>query len=166
MTPTTLRVNFSREVRRPCSDSGWRGRGQIRIGEEFNIPLFIVIRCIYKHLMQHQPWCVDFSQTAASRLNSYLLHIFFHKVSSGPVVTDPCAAPTTFACRIQSARWYAYFLPHCQQVLVHVGAQEASIAVTFHQLVDVVLNRSREKMQLFAGAHRQGDVSCLHISAD
>lgn len=34
----------------------------------------------------------------------------------------------------------AYFLPCHQQVLVHVGAQEACVAVTLHQLVDVVLN--------------------------
>lgn len=33
----------------------------------------------------------------------------------------------------------AYFLPCHQQVLVHVGAQEACVAVTLHQLVDVVL---------------------------
>lgn len=38
---------------------------------------------------------------------------------------------------------HTYFLPCHQQVLVDVGAQEACIAVTFHQLVDVVLNEQR-----------------------
>lgn len=37
----------------------------------------------------------------------------------------------------------AYFLPRHQQVLVHVGAQEARVAVTFHQLVDVILSGER-----------------------
>lgn len=32
-----------------------------------------------------------------------------------------------------------HFFPRHQQVLVHIGAQEAGVAVTFHQLVDVVL---------------------------
>lgn len=34
----------------------------------------------------------------------------------------------------------AYFLPCQQKVLVHVRAQEACVAVAFHQLIDVVLN--------------------------
>jgi len=37
----------------------------------------------------------------------------------------------------------AYFLLCHQQVLVHVGAQEACVAITFHQFVDVVLNGKR-----------------------
>lgn len=37
-----------------------------------------------------------------------------------------------------------YFLPRHQKVLVHVGAQEARIAVTFHQLIDVVLSGEQE----------------------
>lgn len=32
-----------------------------------------------------------------------------------------------------------YLLPGHQQVLVHVGAQKAGVAVTFHQFVDVGL---------------------------
>lgn len=36
-----------------------------------------------------------------------------------------------------------YFLPGRQQVLVHVGAQEACIAVAFHQFIDVVLEEER-----------------------
>lgn len=41
---------------------------------------------------------------------------------------------------------HTYFLPCHQQVLVHVGAQEARIAVTFHQLVDVVLSGESESI--------------------
>lgn len=39
----------------------------------------------------------------------------------------------------------AYFLLCHQQVLVHVGAQEACVAITFHQFVDVVLNGKRKR---------------------
>ena len=41
---------------------------------------------------------------------------------------------------VKQKHTHTYFLPCHQQVLVDVGAQEARIAVTFHQLVDVVLN--------------------------
>lgn len=36
-----------------------------------------------------------------------------------------------------------YFLPGHQQVLVHVRAQKACVAVTFHQFIDVVLKEAK-----------------------
>lgn len=39
----------------------------------------------------------------------------------------------------------AYFLPCQQQVLVHVRAQEACVAVAFHQFIDVVLKKEKKK---------------------
>lgn len=39
----------------------------------------------------------------------------------------------------------AYFLPCQQQVLVHVRAQEACVAVAFHQFIDVVLKEEKKK---------------------
>lgn len=58
----------------------------------------------------------------------------------------------------------AHFLPCDQQVLVHVGAQEACIAVTFHQLVDVVLNGgSAGKRQRKKGGHVGLNVLPEHV---
>ncbi len=48
---------------------------------------------------------------------------------------------------VKQRRSHAYFLPRHQQILVHVGAQEACVAVTFHQLVDVVLNGEWREMR-------------------
>lgn len=35
-----------------------------------------------------------------------------------------------------------------QQVLVHVGAQEAAVAVTLHQVVDVVLEKQHHHINM------------------
>lgn len=47
-----------------------------------------------------------------------------------------------------------YLLLGQQQVLVSIGPQEASVAVTLHQLVDVLLEKGEEegKKELSAGA--------------
>lgn len=65
--------------------------------------------------------------------------LMLHKKYSAAFCMHPGVDPWWWS----NTETHTYFLPCHQQVLVDVGAQEACIAVTFHQLVDVILNEQR-----------------------
>lgn len=115
---TTLRVNFSSEVRRPCSDSGCKGNGEKVRGRRswwsrLAARLFLEVEAIC--------CCGHDVMTALNRMKEWR------------------------KCRgLVPAGRQPYFLPGHQQVLVHVGAQEACVAVAFHQFIDVVLEKEKK----------------------
>lgn len=172
-TLTTLRVNFSREVRRPCSVSGWRVKGKIeKRGKEFNIAAFKanifarvstnvfteLVKTILIMQENHVSCCAAFSVViytvlllpfhipAGRKCFEFPFIICWNQpiqTSGFCILPMPCAIIQfilNMHTELDPRDGDAYFLPCHQQVLVHVGAQEARVAVTLHQLVDVVLN--------------------------
>lgn len=162
-------MNFSREVRRPCSVSGLgetKEKNNWGWGSTFKHSKSIYLHA--SHTRQQtllsnravggQNSCKNpESYRAAFSVQNYTpsLGLLFCIPASRPTTTRGEGENVSFHNLLKSvpSRWVfplqcsfnytrdgdTYFLPCHQQVLVHIGAQEAGVAVTFHQLVDVVL---------------------------
>lgn len=78
-TLTTLRVNFSREVRRPCSVSGWRVTGRIKGAQHFSHQSFDIFACI-SYNFQFENSC----KKSSKRLNARIVKVAQHSALAFP----------------------------------------------------------------------------------